>query len=232
MIDMYLMKYTQEMFDAIPVVGGLKKCPTGDYSEIDKFPGLCVFKKDSLFGCGCNFGYGCYFADNCKFLDCCTFKSGCVFFKECKFGVECCFDTYCRFSNYCSFEHGCEFGNSCKFKNNCRFGNQCDFGSYCSFLIECNFGKWCDFGNSCKFEKYCICEFGYFKNIVSCNWFEEEHFPIYFFNLADGNIFVRCGAYTGTIYDWCNEVSDRYKNTNLESSNLALVMAVKERFKI
>jgi len=232
MIDMYLMKYTQEMFDAIPVVDGFKKCPTGDYSEIDKFPGLCVFKKDSLFGCNCNFGCGCYFAENCKFLDCCTFESGCVFLKECKFGAECRFDICCKFLNYCNFEHDCELGNCCRFENNCRFGNNCSFGLYCGFLTECNFGKWCDFGSSCKFEKHCICEFGYFTDIVSCSWRGGGYPPIYFFGLVDGSIFVRCGAYTGTIDDWYNEACEEYKETNLVSSNLALVIAVKERFKI
>jgi len=228
---MELIRYTQEMFDSLPVIDDIKHCPTGDYSEIGKFPNYCSFMKNSLFGFGSSFGYGCYFADNCKFEQCCAFATGCVFLKECEFKSECFFDTWCSFSDCCIFEYECEFNNSCKFKNSCRFGNCCVFGSNCDFTAECKFGKQCNFGNSCEFEKFCICEFGYFKNIASCNWFEEEYFPIYFFNLIDGNVFVRCGAYTGTIYDWCNEVSNRYKETNLESSNLALVMAVKERFK-
>lgn len=49
---MELKKYTQKEFDALPVVNGWKRCPTGDYSLIKSFGEWCRFGK----GCICEFG--------------------------------------------------------------------------------------------------------------------------------------------------------------------------------
>jgi len=44
-----MKKYTQQEFDALPVVDGIKQCPTGDYSELKSL------------GEGCSFGKRCSF---------------------------------------------------------------------------------------------------------------------------------------------------------------------------
>lgn len=49
---MTLHKYTQEELDALPVVNGVKQCPTGDYTAILVFPERCRFGK------GCSFEDG------------------------------------------------------------------------------------------------------------------------------------------------------------------------------
>ncbi|MGR1583464.1 hypothetical protein ACSSNL_18615 [Thalassobius sp. S69A] len=36
--------YTQEEFDALPVVNGVRHCPTGDYSKIKAFGEECSFE--------------------------------------------------------------------------------------------------------------------------------------------------------------------------------------------
>ena len=48
--------YTQEEFDALPVVDGVKVCPTGDYSAIESFGDLCRFGEWCSFGVRCSFG--------------------------------------------------------------------------------------------------------------------------------------------------------------------------------
>lgn len=56
---MELKKYTQEEFDAIPVDGfGIKRCPTGDYTAINRFGAYCSFGAACSFGahCICEFG--------------------------------------------------------------------------------------------------------------------------------------------------------------------------------
>lgn len=50
---MELKKYTQEEFDAFPVVDGWKLCPMGDYSLIKSFG------EEYSFGEECSFGEGC-----------------------------------------------------------------------------------------------------------------------------------------------------------------------------
>ena len=59
-----MKKYTQEEFDAIPVDGfGIKRCPTGDYTAIDRFGAHCRFGAGCSFGEVCRFGAGCSFGE-------------------------------------------------------------------------------------------------------------------------------------------------------------------------
>lgn len=73
---MKLKKYTQEEFDAFPVVDGWKMCPTGDYSLIKSFGNGCNFSE------WCSFGKGCSFGKWCRFSERCSFGNGCI----CEFG--------------------------------------------------------------------------------------------------------------------------------------------------
>lgn len=61
-----MKKYTQAEFDAIPVDGfGIKRCPTGDYTEIREFGSNCRFGARCRFGAGCRFGARCRFGAQC-----------------------------------------------------------------------------------------------------------------------------------------------------------------------
>ncbi|MFA5897797.1 MAG: hypothetical protein WC829_01660 [Hyphomicrobium sp.] len=41
-----MKKYTQEEFDALPLVDGVRQCPTGDYTQIMNFGAWCSFEGD------------------------------------------------------------------------------------------------------------------------------------------------------------------------------------------
>ena len=56
-----MKKVTQEMFDALEVVEGVKQCQTGDYTEIENFGEFCSFGKSCSFGEYCSFGKSCSF---------------------------------------------------------------------------------------------------------------------------------------------------------------------------
>ena len=117
--------YTQEEFDALPVVDGRKQCPTGDYSAIRNFPEQCVFGKR------CSFGAACYFGELCSFRELCYFGEQCRFGEQCSFGEQCRFDRLCRFGAACDFGKGCSFGAACYFGELCSFGELCGFeGGY------------------------------------------------------------------------------------------------------
>ena len=45
-------KYTQADFDKFKVIGGIKQCPTGDYSAITIFAEGCSFAKNIKVECG------------------------------------------------------------------------------------------------------------------------------------------------------------------------------------
>ena len=67
-----MKKYTQEEFDAIPVDGfGIKRCPTGDYTAINRFGAYCHFGARCSFGAVCSFGEYCSFGARCSFGEVC-----------------------------------------------------------------------------------------------------------------------------------------------------------------
>lgn len=50
-----MKKYTQQEYDAMPIVDGLRQCPTGDYSQCEKFD-RASFGKGASFGARTSFG--------------------------------------------------------------------------------------------------------------------------------------------------------------------------------
>ena len=111
---MELKKYTQAEFDAIPVdENGIRHCPTGDYTAIDRFGVHCSFGVDCSFGAACRFDAGCSFGEGCRFG------------AACSFGVA------------CSFGEGCRFGAACRFGAHCI----CEFGQFVSMLSAGGFGS-------------------------------------------------------------------------------------------
>jgi len=84
-------KYTQADFDKFKVIGGIKQCPTGDYSAI------------TIFAEGCSFAEHCSFAEGCSFAEHCSFAKGCSFAERCSFAEWCSFAERCSFAEWCSF---------------------------------------------------------------------------------------------------------------------------------
>ena len=61
--------YTQEMFNALPVVDGMRHCPTGDYTQVRAFGSYCTFGNNCTFGHRCRFGHRCTFENTLKVQD-------------------------------------------------------------------------------------------------------------------------------------------------------------------
>jgi len=89
--------YTQELFDALPVVDGVRHCPTGDYTQVREI------------GPDCKFGPHCTFGPYCTFDSCCTFGPYCTFGPHCTFGHSCAFGSACTFENTLKVQHGYPF---------------------------------------------------------------------------------------------------------------------------
>ena len=115
-----MKKYTQAEFDAIPVdENGIRHCPTGDYTAINRFGEACRFGECCRFGAHCSFGAGCGFGAGCRF------GVGCSLGEVCHFGAA------CRFGKCCSFGAACRFGAHCI----------CEFGQFVSMLSAGGFGS-------------------------------------------------------------------------------------------
>ena len=168
---MKIQQFTQAEFDELPIVGGYKQCPTGDYTQIH------------TVGEKCTFGARCTFSEHCRFTEHCRFAAACTFGMLCDFG------------------RGCTFGARCTFSEHCRFGEKCAFSYGCTFDIECDFGRGCTFSEHCRFGASCIFEghvadTGYpFLAIVGAGDYNRT---TYFFNTVDG-IYVRSGCFIGTL---------------------------------
>ena len=127
-----MKKYTQAEFDAIPVdENGIRHCPTGDYTAINRFGAHCSF------GAGCSFGAHCRFGAGCSFSAVCSFGAGCSFGEICSFGAGCSFGEICSFGAHCSFGVVCSFGARCRFGAHCI----CEFGQFVSMLSVGGFGS-------------------------------------------------------------------------------------------
>ena len=103
-----MKKYTQQEFDALPVVDGIKQCPTGDYSELKSFGELCSF------GERCSFGEGCSFGKRCSFEN----------------GYQAKYPAFIRINNIGSRGDGCyiyNFENSIYVRSGCFFGTVDEF---------------------------------------------------------------------------------------------------------
>ena len=190
---------TQEEFNEFPLGENLRKqCPYGDYSLIRKFPGYCDFASGSRFGTLCEFGEECYFGNGCSF------------------GEDCQFGSYCEFGGNCRFDCGNQFGEGC------RFGFDCTFGGWCKFGEENEFSGGNVFGACCE------CEFGELEKVYSISGFGSVGRSTNFFHLYNGEIYVRCGCFTGTIAEWEKEVKETHGDTRWAKSYLSIGKAVRE----
>lgn len=242
-------KYTQAEFDAMPRdENGVKHCPSGDYTAVKNFGKRCVFDAHCVFPKYAKFGKRFVFGRNCSFGSCSVFRKGCVFgsyctFEHvqtfgtgCAFGVRCSFGRNCSFKSNCIFKTFCEFGYSCSFGVRNIFGEKCFFANRCSFPDFCCFGKQCFIGEWCQFGSHCVCEFGEFISMLSVNGFGRDRGMIYFYDLGK-SIFVRCGDFCGTLFDWQKKIEQ--KNPTVASQNsdddfiagyTSLIAAVKFQF--
>lgn len=109
-----MKKYTEKDLEAFERdEQGWLICPSGDYTEIKKFPKKCSFGEQSSFGEMCVFGEGCSFGRYCSFGEMCVFGKCSNFGDVCSFGEGSCFGGRCKFSKQCSFGEYCCFGHNC-----------------------------------------------------------------------------------------------------------------------
>ncbi|MGL5980771.1 MAG: zinc finger CCCH domain-containing protein [Phocaeicola sp.] len=195
-----MKKFTQEDFDNFEIIDGYRQCPTGDYTNIEKFGSCCSF---SLL---CSFGERCFFG------------------KECLFGDWCSFGGFSSFKGRCSFGGECSFGDRCSFGLLCLFSEGCSFGERCSFSNDCSFGERCSFGESCSFEGVGKSKSGY-PFLAFTGFGSRVGNKVCFFNLEEG-IYVRCGCFLGTIEEFENKV----RNTGADTDYLIISELVRKRF--
>lgn len=215
-----MKKYTLEDFKGFERNNeGFILCPSGDYSDIKKFPALCRFGSDCVFGEGCVFGSWCRFGNNCSFGNVCRFGYVCGFADSCSFGECCIFDNGCRVGECCSFGNGCSFGDGCSFGCACGFGKCCKFDKYSIF------GDWCRFGKRCSVESN-----KQLKQYAKIEGAGSKRRCTYFFLLTDGRIYVRCGLFAGYEEEFIKKVKETHGGTIYEKQYFLALEFAKSTF--
>ena len=73
------MKYTQERYDAMPIVDGYKQCPSGDYTAVREFGERSRFGEQPSFGAWSSFGERSRFGERSSFGARSRFGADCLF---------------------------------------------------------------------------------------------------------------------------------------------------------
>lgn len=204
--------FTLDDFDKFERVGSRTFCPTGDYTEIKEFPMNCVFGEYSKFGDKTVFGRRCVLERYCNIGESCVFGSECYIGKcsyigdHCSFASGCEVDDLCFVGDFCIFQYGCRFGKGLsKIGVFCQFAELCEFYKGTEFPDNTSFGAMCKFGDDCTFGKDCQCEDGHtFVDMFKISGLGKRKETVYFWELEDGSILVRCG-------EFCVELTEFYQ---------------------
>ena len=232
---MALHVYTQEEFDEIPRdEDGMKNCPTGDYTQIHKFPHMCIFGPKSRFGAKSYFGAWSFFGDESYFGKASFFGTKSCFGKWSTFEKWSIFGSWSRFGDCSNFGDGAIFGERAIFGKDARFGRQSRFGNWSHFGDGAIFGEMATFGAWGRFEK--DARFGENSDFGDGTIFEDganfeggkvggqkvrmlkidligsRRGATYFWQ-HDGGIYVRCGCVAGDI----DTFSEKVEKTHAEN---------------
>ena len=248
-----LKKFVLADVEKFEEVGGKKIYPSGDYSDIKEFPSNSIFGAYSRFGDNCTFGnyidfgrhcefglnntfgnhinfaFGCIIRDKAHLGEGCNIGAICQIGDNSKIGQFARIGTGCFIGDYCIFETGCVFADSLN-----KIGDFCSFGDFCCFAKQTIFptgtylGSMCNFGEGCEFAEGCQTENGHeFTNMFFVGQVGRRKETIYFWQLADGRILVRCKEIIGTLAEFMLKIREsRWDDKNAQDYILAANYAI------
>ena len=107
-----------------------------------------------------------------------------------------------NFDECCRFNEGCSFGEHCSFGGGCSFGKWCGFGEGCSFGEDCSFDKWCSFEGGQVTGNVSMIQISRIGSRQRCTYFWRH----------DKGVYVRCGCFTGTLYEFAAQVEETHQD--------------------
>ena len=103
---------TQQDYEALPIVGGRRKCPGDtDYAQVKAFGDFAQFGNDTRFGNFAQFGNAAQFGNDTRF------GNAALFGHDARFGH------YARFGNDALFGHSALFGHDAQIEGQALLGN-------------------------------------------------------------------------------------------------------------
>ena len=139
------------------------------------------------------------------------------------------------FGNACVFGDAKVFGNACVYDNAEVFDNAQVFGNAKVFGNTCVFDYACVYGNACVYDTtwiHCDAQISSNADYICFKGFGSKNRNTTMFRTKNGDVYVSCGCFTGSLRAFTDKVKETHGNTKYAKEYLACIKVAKIHFEI
>ncbi len=151
------------------------------------------------------------------------------------FGNAYVYDNAQVFGNACVFGDAKVFGNACVYDNAEVFDNAQVFGDAKVFGNTCVFDYACVYGNACVYDTtwiHCDAQISSNADYICFKGFGSKNRNTTMFRTKNGDVYVSCGCFTGSLRAFTDKVKETHGNTKYAKEYLACIKVAKIHFEI
>mgnify|MGYP000626886264 FL=1 len=151
------------------------------------------------------------------------------------FGNAYVYDNAQVFGNACVFGDAKVFGNACVYDNAEVFDNAQVFGDAKVFGNTCVFDYACVFGDACVYDTtwiHCDAQISSNADYICFKGFGSKNRNTTMFRTKNGDVYVSCGCFTGSLRAFTDKVKETHGNTKYAKEYLACIKVAKIHFEI
>ena len=127
------------------------------------------------------------------------------------------------------------YGNTLISGNAQVFGNACVFGDAKVFGNTCVFDYACVYGNACVYDTtwiHCDAQISSNADYICFKGFGSKNKNTTMFRTKNGDVYVSCGCFTGSLRAFTDKVKETHGNTKYAKEYLACIKVAKIHFEI
>lgn len=127
------------------------------------------------------------------------------------------------------------FGNACVYDNAEVFDNAQVFGDAKVFGNTCVFDYACVYGNACVYDTtwiHCDAQISSNADYICFKGFGSKNRNTTMFRTKNGDVYVSCGCFTGSLRAFTDKVKETHGNTKYAKEYLACIKVAKIHFEI
>ena len=151
------------------------------------------------------------------------------------FGNAYVYDNAQVFGNAYVFGDAKVFGNACVYDNAEVFDNAQVFGDAKVFGNTCVFDYACVYGNACVYDTtwiHCDAQISSNADYICFKGFGSKNRNTTMFRTKNGDVYVSCGCFTGSLRAFTDKVKETHGNTKYAKEYLACIKVAKIHFEI
>ena len=151
------------------------------------------------------------------------------------FGNAYVYDNAQVFGNAYVFGDAKVFGNTCVYDNAEVFDNAQVFGDAKVFGNTCVFDYACVYGNACVYDTtwiHCDAQISSNADYICFKGFGSKNRNTTMFRTKNGDVYVSCGCFTGSLRAFTDKVKETHGNTKYAKEYLACIKVAKIHFEI